>query len=243
MEMLRSENNVVMAVGDDIVAKAVETNNGAALQKEAAILTHLEDFEEVVHESIFGVGPFETQNWTVLLLERLYVQNMSPSLREIHQSLKRLHDFMSDLQLNLTVWTDQLLRTHEVWQSHPFATDQQHIAQEIYERFVSEALRYDGPTQMLHGDAWSGQVLKTQDGLRWIDFEAASIGPKEWDLAASDVVDGYGPYDEELWKLLKVVRSWTVAVVWSNVNARHSPQLIEHVNVHMNRLSNVLRAL
>lgn len=41
------------------------------------------------------------------------------------------------------------------------------------------------PTQPLHGDAHTGNLLRTASGLRWIDFEDACIGPVEWDLASA----------------------------------------------------------
>ena len=36
----------------------------------------------------------------------------------------------------------------------------------------------------LHGDAHAGNVLATEAGPRWIDFEVACRGPLEWDLSA-----------------------------------------------------------
>jgi thiamine kinase-like enzyme len=33
----------------------------------------------------------------------------------------------------------------------------------------------------LHGDPWPGNIVATPDGFRYIDFEAACRGPREWD--------------------------------------------------------------
>lgn len=41
------------------------------------------------------------------------------------------------------------------------------------------------PVQALHGDAHTGNLLPTPEGLRWIDFEDACAGPVEWDLASA----------------------------------------------------------
>lgn len=39
------------------------------------------------------------------------------------------------------------------------------------------------PLQPLHGDAHSGNLLRTPDGLLWLDFEDACSGPVAWDVA------------------------------------------------------------
>lgn len=41
------------------------------------------------------------------------------------------------------------------------------------------------PRQPLHGDAHTGNLHRTSNGLRWIDFEDACVGPVEWDLASA----------------------------------------------------------
>jgi hypothetical protein len=40
-----------------------------------------------------------------------------------------------------------------------------------------------GRLQPIHGDAHSGNLVATRDGLVWIDFEDVCRGPVEWDLA------------------------------------------------------------
>jgi phosphotransferase family enzyme len=39
--------------------------------------------------------------------------------------------------------------------------------------------------QVLHGDAGAGNLLATNSGLRWHDFEDTCFGPVAWDVAAS----------------------------------------------------------
>ncbi len=239
--VIRSENNVVAIVNDSIVAKAIESSRGNALRKEASILVDLHDFAESVTLAPMTNEAIDVDGWTVILLSRLREVSPVVTTSEMHKSLRRLHHALSGLVPDLVRWDKQLSRTIDVWKSNPFTGDAEQTAKDALEQFVLPALGYTGPVQVLHGDAWSGQVMRTAEGLKWFDFETASIGPKEWDLAASDVVEGYGPYDETLWRHLKLVRSWTVAV-WSNVNAQHSPQLQHHVDLHIDRLAQALRA-
>ncbi|HEU5475564.1 MAG TPA: phosphotransferase [Actinophytocola sp.] len=50
------------------------------------------------------------------------------------------------------------------------------------------------PTQPLHGDPHTGNVLATSDGPVWIDFEDTWRGPLAWDLASfADTPNGVSP--------------------------------------------------
>lgn len=238
-ELIRAENNVVAFVGDEVVAKAVESSRDVAIRKEAQIINELAGCEHVVNQAATGIGPYECDGWTIILLERLTPVQTPPSKLETFRSLRKLHEAMSKLDVELPTWTQQAMNTAEAWRANPFKPEQETVAQVAYDRFVQQVFAYDGEVQVLHGDAWTGQSINTADGLRWIDFESASIGPKEWDLAPSAEVEGYGPFDEGLWRTLKLVRSWTVAV-WSHVNSAHSPQLVEHVDFHINLLARAL---
>ena len=50
-----------------------------------------------------------------------------------------------------------------------------------------------GDVQPLHGDAHPGNVIATREGLVWIDFEDACLGPVEWDLATMMDAGAIGP--------------------------------------------------
>lgn len=45
------------------------------------------------------------------------------------------------------------------------------------------------PRRPLHGDAHTGNLLRTAAGWRWIDLEDVCCGPIEWDLASRTVTD------------------------------------------------------
>jgi hypothetical protein len=51
------------------------------------------------------------------------------------------------------------------------------------QRVSAELAAEGGPVQALHGDAHPGNLLRTVDGPRWIDFEDTWRGPVAWDLA------------------------------------------------------------
>lgn len=50
-------------------------------------------------------------------------------------------------------------------------------------RWIEAALHEVPDRQAVHGDAHPGNLLATEDGLRWNDFEDTWFGPRAWDLA------------------------------------------------------------
>ncbi len=65
---------------------------------------------------------------------------------------------------------------------------------------TSQAIQACGaPEQLLHGEPHPGNVLRTKDGLRFIDLETCCRGPVEYDIAHAVQLDGAGrdlPADE-----------------------------------------------
>jgi hypothetical protein len=56
----------------------------------------------------------------------------------------------------------------------------------LYEKVSADIGMASLSYQPLHGECHVGQAISSASGLRWLDFEAACLGPKEWDLAALD---------------------------------------------------------
>lgn len=52
-------------------------------------------------------------------------------------------------------------------------------------------LAHSWPRRPLHGDAHTGNMLLTQAGPLWMDFEDVCVGPIEWDLASRTLSDDY----------------------------------------------------
>lgn len=241
-EVLRSENNIVFGLDSTTVAKASESDRSDALIREAGVISALAGNADapVVRPSRLGLGPFEVDGWMLILLERLSDLPARHSPTAVTRSLADLHFALASISIELPIWTDHIERTTRAWRDHPFDSAGESTAESAYVRFVRPALLRSGSTQILHGDAWSGQMISTPEGMRWIDFESACVGPREWDLAGFDDLSDYGGFDRNLWQQLRLVRSWSVAV-WCNVNKVHSPQLTIHTKQHLERLDEALR--
>lgn len=89
------------------------------------------------------------------------------------------------------------------------------------------------PARPLHGDAHAGNLLRTESGLLWTDFEDCCCGPLEWDLAClvftspdpGAALDAYG-YPGDPAGLEPFVEARAVQVTaWAGLMAEHHPQL------------------
>jgi hypothetical protein len=87
---------------------------------------------------------------------------------------------------------------------------------------------------VIHGSPHPFNVLLVDGKPRFIDFETASIGPVEWDLAhtSPDTVHGYtGAIDTQLLETCRdLVRVKTAAWCWADV---HRGDLRQHAEMHL----------
>ncbi|MBX9243477.1 aminoglycoside phosphotransferase family protein [Actinotalea ferrariae] len=67
-------------------------------------------------------------------------------------------------------------------------------------RWLREAIGKSGREQLLHGEPHPGNILPTDDGPLFIDFETCCTGPVEFDLAhvPGDVAERYRGVDHQL---------------------------------------------
>jgi thiamine kinase-like enzyme len=119
------------------------------------------------------------------------------------------------------------------------------------ERIVSSARARSASFQAVHGDAHIGNVLATDRGAVWTDWEDAFVGPIEFDLAClrskadlfgeereaiEAMFDAYDrPYDVELVRELGLVRNLQV-IVWLAVFAERHPDLAPRMRARIERL-------
>jgi Ser/Thr protein kinase RdoA (MazF antagonist) len=91
----------------------------------------------------------------------------------------------------------------------------------------------DGPAQPLHGDAGVLNLMATDGGWVWHDFEDTGSGPVGWDLAAttasprldrSRILTAYGePADRVQLRVCEQLRRLTLTV-WYNLYAERLPE-------------------
>lgn len=153
------------------------------------------------------------------------------ALRACHQALK---PFSGNLPtLALLTEAKQLLAQTVAAELSPTDVD---LLMQVGERSHQQLSQL--PMQPLHGDAHSGNVLNTTQGVLWTDWEDTFIGPVEWDLAclvaspyvlgtdwekAEAALQGYGEaIDFEILENCIVARAF-VSVIWFVILQQQRP--------------------
>ncbi len=124
-------------------------------------------------------------------------------------------------------------------------------AWERAERVVTSAASRTASFQAVHGDAHIGNVLATERGALWTDWEDAFIGPVEFDIAClrskaelfdeeREAIDAMtnaydSPWNPELARELGLVRNVQV-IPWLAVFAERQPELLPRMRARIERL-------
>jgi hypothetical protein len=148
-------------------------------------------------------------------------------LRDLHAALRRYprhQEYLTPLQ-DIPAY---LARP----QAHLHPRDKAALAG-AYNRLTAE-LDPAAKQQVLHGDAGGGNLMATDQGWVWHDFEDTCSGPVAWDLAASTssrytdgprILAAYGQaVDPEQLAVCERLR-WLHLTVWYNLYAERLPEL------------------
>jgi hypothetical protein len=97
------------------------------------------------------------------------------------------------------------------------------------------------PTRILHGGAHDGNLLRTRDGLRWIDLDTVCGGPLEWDIAHLDegAAAVFPEAQAELVATMRLLVSAEVAI-WCFAQYGRAPEVDEAAHFHLARLRDEL---
>ncbi len=163
---------------------------------------------------------YERDGFTVTLwtyYEPVTSQEVSPA--DYADALERLHAGMRKLDFPTPAFTD---RVEEAQQLVVKPEDTPALA-DADRQLLGDTLRSlrqvvserGGVGQLLHGEPHPGNLLATEDGLLFIDFETCCRGPVEFDLAHApeEVGKHYPGVDQELLRacrilMLAMVTTW-----------------------------------
>jgi aminoglycoside phosphotransferase (APT) family kinase protein len=111
--------------------------------------------------------------------------------------------------------------------------DDLHLLRTSFDTWAARLRDRTTPERPLHGEPHLGNVVVTADGPVLIDFEGASTGPPEWDLASlpPGVADRYGGVDGDRLALARLLDSARVAT-WGWAYAEH-PTMRRHGEHHL----------
>jgi thiamine kinase-like enzyme len=154
------------------------------------------------------------------------------------QALRRVHDALADYPGELPVYSEKieecaaLLRDPAALPA--LAADDRMFLTRAYERLRGSLATLPVRLSRIHGDAHMGNVFITPGGPLWTDFEAASLGPREWDASGMPYLPAFQPLDSQVYSVMSGLRSLCVAV-WCSVHAA-DPEKRAAAEYHLSRL-------
>jgi aminoglycoside phosphotransferase (APT) family kinase protein len=109
--------------------------------------------------------------------------------------------------------------------------------QKLYAHLRQELDGFELTRRPIHGDAHLSNVLITGSGAVWMDFEAVSMGPLEWDVPTlpARAWSEFSDLDPDLMRLLSNLRSLCVSV-WCWADFDRSRDVSEAATYHLDRL-------
>jgi hypothetical protein len=174
-----------------------------------------------------------------------------PGPRELGRSLRQLHaalaGFPGDLAplREIRDWLERLLT--QLRPSPSLTRQDIDWLRSKLDALTPAVFESSLPTQALHGDASVGNLLRTESGLVWNDFEDVCAGPVAWDVCGlmtsgtgggrdaaftEELLAAYGdPGVDDLEAFLEAHALYEV--VWHAYEARRRPRAMERAAVRL----------
>jgi hypothetical protein len=244
-----TNNTVVWLRPHEIIAKVGKwSHSEASLTREHEVAAALAADGALVARPLPGSAPTRDARtgYIVTLWERLIHDSeraldpteIGSSLRELHHALGRFDGGLPSIDVSLdlargVLWDDEAMKA--------LPPADRALLRGTFARLRDEVRRYPYRQRPLHGEAHDGNLLVTPDGLRWIDFEGASMGPLEWDLAflPESALAVFPEADEDLLSLLRTLNSARVAT-WCFARWGY-PELRWHGEHHLEEVRRAVR--
>lgn len=156
------------------------------------------------------------------------------TLRSVHQALQgyggELPSYMQALDRCWSVLADTSA-------SSALSGDDRDLLKDQYRRLRREVETAAGRQVPLHGDAHLGNLLLSDSGPIWTDFEDACLGPPEYDIAGlpSSVWLRFAQVDQQLIQRCADLKSVCVAV-WCSADVARSAEVGEAARHHLRRV-------
>ena len=185
-EPIRLGENAIFRLPDRVVVRIARPGQLAAATKEVRVACWFAEHSVAAVRALDGVEqPVEVDGRAVTFWEEL-PPHRHGTVAEIADVLRRLHDL--PVPTGLLGPLDPSVRLAERIDAGTTLADDDRAW--LHERLAAlreqyRALPAGMPPTVVHGDAWSGNIVATDDGRTvLLDLERCSIGPPEWDLVS-----------------------------------------------------------
>jgi len=168
-----------------------------------------------------GSKPFVDEGVAVTLWpyieHRPWVEGDRDAAAQAARALRQVHEILADYSGELPSYAERIEECGELLRRRgalpALADEDVAFLLHTFERLIQSLATFDIPLSPIHGDAYLGNVFFTPEGPLWTDFEAACLGPYEWDFVGVPYAGRFSAADLELCAVLADLRSLCV-VVW-----------------------------
>ena len=188
-EILQNGSTLVLRLTETLVARVVQDADGPRqgtewFARENAIAQHLTEHGAPViplHREL-PPGPHERLGYPMNFWEFVTSVETEPEPSEIGRTLRQCHEIMARFTEplpKLAILTESL---GILAQRRLFPESTQRLLHDHLSNSIDVLSGF--PHQVLHGDAHMGNLMNTERGLVWTDWEDTFSGPVEWDMAS-----------------------------------------------------------
>ena len=156
--------------------------------------------EPRVEPRVYMRDGFAINMWTYF--EPVPPRQIAPA--EYAHALERLHAGMREINLTAPHFTDRIAEAQRLVGNRAYTPELGDADRELLSNALRELRRAIGQRgaveQLLHGEPHPGNLLRTKNGLLFIDFETCCRGPVEFDIAhvPEEVSEYYPDADQGL---------------------------------------------
>ncbi|MFF5659436.1 MULTISPECIES: phosphotransferase family protein [Streptomyces] len=182
-----AENQIWRLPRQRVIVRIAQEGQSAAAAREVRVARWLADENVPAIRLVDVEQPVEADGRPVTFWAELPPQQHG-SVEDVAELLTRLHSLPTPaIELG---YLDPFVRVGE--RLHAAITirddDRQWLDALHRDLVAAWAERPAGlPDRAVHGDAWPGNIVRTDDGVLMMDLERFSVGPPEWDLVSTAV--------------------------------------------------------
>jgi aminoglycoside phosphotransferase (APT) family kinase protein len=183
-ELLRLGENALYRLPGNVVARVGRVGQLAAATKEINVAQWLESVEVPAVQAIPEINQPVNVDGRPVTFWRELPPHEHGTPAKVATALKRLHGLELPTTFTLSpiapfVRLDERIASATILAEEERTWMREHLI-ELRRRYSN--LPAGLPHCVVHGDAWTGNVVSTSDNVLFLDLERTAIGPPEWDL-------------------------------------------------------------
>jgi aminoglycoside phosphotransferase len=184
-ELIRLGENALYRLPGKVVARITRPGQHTAAAKEVNVARWLQDCGVAAIQVVPDVEQPIAVNGRAVTFWRELPPHTHGSIRDVAQGLRQLHRLPSPTFFELPPLAPFVRLAERIDGASTFGEQDR---QWMRERLAELERRYSElptglPFCVVHGDAWGGNFVRTNDGrVVLLDLERCSVGPPEWDL-------------------------------------------------------------